>query len=117
MVVIVAYALSRVGLWLKREDLKSETPIVIIQSVAVFLAPMSLLFVALLFGDSDLSFPVRMIWGVFLSGALLLAWRYIFAIAVMSVYRAMAGIHSWTLLITECPPVVAAGRSGDDVSR
>ena len=99
MIVSVSYALSRIGLWLKGEDIQSESPIALMQGVAVFLAPMSLLFVALLAGDPSLNPGMRMIWGLGLSAALLTAWWYIFALSVNSISRKMANIHSRTLLL------------------
>ncbi|MCP4396139.1 MAG: hypothetical protein GY801_02350 [bacterium] len=99
MIVSVSYALSRIGLWLKGEEIQSESPIAIMQGVAIFLAPMSLLFVALLAGDHSLTSGIRLVWGLALSVALLAAWWYIFVLSVNSVYRNSADIHSRTLLL------------------
>ena len=99
MLVGISFALARIGVWLKGEDLKSAVPIVIMQSVAIFLAPLSLLFVALLFGDSELSFAVKILSGSVLAVTLLGAWGYIFAFAIQTVYRGMAALHSYTLLL------------------
>ncbi len=74
MLVSVSYALSRIGLWLKGEDIQNDSSIAIMQSVAILLAPLSLLFVALLSVDKHLTVSVRVLWGVFLAVALLLAW-------------------------------------------
>ncbi len=98
MIVGIAFFLSLMGLWLKKQDIKSDVPIAIIQSAAIFLAPMSLLFVALLSVESELSLGVRIIWGIFLSTALLAAWGFIFSLSIKTVHRAMAGIHGYTLL-------------------
>ena len=99
MIVSVSYALSRIGVWLKGEEIKSDSPIAFIQSVAVFLAPMSLLFVALLSVDPQVSLLVRVLWGIVLSVALLTAWYYIFALAIRTISRKMADIHTYTLLL------------------
>ena len=99
LLVSASYALSRIGLWLKGEDIQSESPIAIMQGVAVFLAPMSLLFVALLAGDPSLKPEFRALWGLGISASLLASWWYIFILSVNSVYRKMANIHSRTLLL------------------
>ncbi len=99
LVVSVSYALARIGLWLKGEDIASETPLAIVQSAAVFLAPLSLLFVALLASDRTLTLGVKLVWGAGLSAALLGAWGYIFTLAIKTVHRAWSGVHSVTLLL------------------
>ena len=99
MIVGVSYALTRIGLWLKGEDIPSDSPIVIIQSVSILLAPLSLLFVALLSVDAQLTLAVRVLWGAFLSVALLAAWWYIFTLAINTISRKTAAIHSHTLLL------------------
>ncbi len=99
MLVGVSYFLSRIGLWLKGQDIHSETPIVTMQTVSIFLAPMSLLFVALLSFDQELSLMLRIASGVGLAGALLAAWFYVFNLAIQSVSRTMTVPHSGTLLL------------------
>ena len=99
LIVSVSYALARIGVWLKGEDIPTETPIAILQGVAIFLAPMSLLFVALLSVDQELSSSEKLIWGIALSAALLGAWWRIFMLAVSAVSQAMARLHTATLLL------------------
>lgn len=99
MLVGVSYTLTRIGLWLKDEDIPSETPRAILSSVAILLAPMSLLFVALLSVDWMLALPVKMIWGLCLSAALLAAWSRMFKLSIQAVYTVTTGVHNATLLL------------------
>lgn len=99
ILALVSFVLAVMGLRLRREETKSEAPIAIIQGFSVFLAPLSLLFAALFFVDSELALSRRVLLGLLLSGVLLAAWSYIFTVSVSLVYRAMARIHSATLLL------------------
>ncbi|GAK54377.1 hypothetical protein U14_05662 [Candidatus Moduliflexus flocculans] len=100
LIVAVSYALARIGVWLKGEDIQSAAPIHTLQGAAIFLAPLSLLFVALLSADPKFpSFAMKVGWGAALSIALLVAWRHIFLMATKTVSAAMSGMHTMTLLL------------------
>ncbi len=100
LIVTVSYALARIGVWLKGEDIQSDTPIHLLQGAAIFLAPLSLLFVALLSADPKFpSFAMKVGWGAALSIVLLAAWRHIFLMATKTVSATMSGMHTMTLLL------------------
>ncbi len=99
MVVGMSLFLSFMGLLLKKQqEMESDVPVAIIQTVAIFLAPMSLLFVALLTVDNELPLTIRITWGIILSIALLVAWSFVFTLSIKTVHHKMAGIHGYTLL-------------------
>ncbi len=98
LVVGVSFALTRIGSWLTRIDIESDTPVTILQSVSIFLAPLSLLFVGLLAVDSGLSGLVRVLWGVALSSVLLVSWYVIIMFSVKLVSRNIYQTHTRTLL-------------------
>lgn len=100
LIVTVSYALARIGVWLKGEDIQSDAPIHTLQGAAIFLAPLSLLFVALLSADPKFpSLAMKVGWGAALSIVLLAAWRHIFLMATKTISAAMSGMHTMTLLL------------------
>lgn len=95
---LVALVLTVLGRRLNRDAERFETSLAIIQGMAVFLAPLSLLFVTLFFVDSDLALTYRALGGVALSAALLSAWSLVFVLAMRAVNRALTTLYSGTLL-------------------
>ncbi|MDM8516060.1 hypothetical protein QUF76_07670 [Desulfobacterales bacterium HSG16] len=98
MIVAVAFGLSFIGKWLKLQDTEIKTPVVVLEAAAVFLAPMSLLFVAILSVDPNLSVVNRVLWGIGLSGVLLVAWWFIFKSSIKIIHPAMTKILTLSLL-------------------
>ncbi len=99
IIALVALVLTFMGRRLNRDDEKTETSLAIIQGLAVFLAPLSLLFVTLFFVDSDLSRSNRLLGGIALSTVLLAAWSGVFILTIAGINRVLTRLYSGTLLV------------------
>lgn len=99
IIALVSLMLTFLGRRLHRKSDQFDTSLSIIQGLAVFLAPLSLLFVTLFFVDSDLSLANRILGGVVLSALLLAAWSTVFALSMSIIYRNLVRLYSGTLLL------------------
>ena len=100
-IVASALGLSKIAQWLQNQDIKSDIPVAILQSVSVFLAPMSFLIVAVLYSDPEVV-SNRHIWGIGLSMFLLISWYFIFKQITKLLHSPIANIHARTLLYINC---------------
>lgn len=98
MIVGFSYGLSLVGRWLKKQDGDLTPPVAFLQGIAVFLSPLSLLMVAVLSIDQEISLTGRVIWALLLSTLLLGAWYWIFHQAMKTIFPAISRVYSMTLL-------------------
>jgi hypothetical protein len=99
IIALVALALTIIARRLNRPADAMESSLAIIQGVAVFLAPLSVLFVTLFVSDSSLALRYRLPGGLALAALLLAAWSGVFVLAMTGINRRLTRLYSGTLLL------------------